>query len=93
MLEIGWKSFGSRKKIFLHLQLSSEVVTKSLAIFGSCWKSSAIYGSRPKSLKIFGSRQEIFRNSGSVETKNLTHLTEKKLAGLKYMKLDLCKFF
>ena len=69
-------------KIFLHLRLSSEVIGKSSAVVK---KTSAIFEGRRNSLAIFeGLRKSSagFGNSGSVETKNLTHFTEKKLAGI-----------
>ena len=72
MLEIGWISFGNRCQPCF--EVIKNLSTPSV-IVGSCWK---IFGDLRKSFEIFG-------NSESVETKNLTHFTEKKLAGISYL--------
>ena len=91
MLEIGWKSFVNHcRPIF---EVVENLSTPSAIIFESQWKPSAIFGSLPKSSAIFGSCQQIFGNSESVEMKNLTHFTEKKLAGIQFNYIFEKKFW
>ena len=86
MLEIGWKSFGNRQRdlfwsrrksfyTFGYPQKLSESLRKSSEIFGNLRKSFENFNNLPKpSVKL--------RKFSSVGTKNLTHFTEKKLAGI-----------
>ena len=71
MLGIGWKSFGNRCRPCFEVV---ENLSVRLVIVRSRWE---IFGNLLKYSFIFGSHRKIFGNSDSVETKNLTHFTEK----------------
>ena len=86
MLEISWKSFGNHCwpcfEVVKNLSTPLVIFGSRREIFGSCWKPLAIFRTLPKSSAIFRSRRLICGNSDGMKTKNLTHLTEKKLAGI-----------
>ena len=82
MLEIGWKSFGNRWPCFEvveKLSTPSVIFGSHREIFGSLRKSSETFSDLRKSSENFDNLRKPsvnLRNSGSVETKTLTHFTE-----------------
>ena len=84
-LEIFWKSLACQvfksSKIFLHLWLSSQVVWKSSAIFGSHQKSSEVFWKLRQSSEAVGKSSEFQVLHGDEKSQAFYW---KKLADLKY---------
>ena len=67
-------------EIVLNLSTPSVIFGSHWEFFGNLWKSSEIFSDLQKFFENFGNLRKvsvIFRNSGSVEMKNLAYFTEK----------------